>query len=190
MLALHWRGDAFTAQQKARDFAYYERLTVRDSSLSACTQAVVAAEVGHLELAYDYFGEAALMDLQDLEHNTSDGVHIASLAGAWIAAVAGFGGMRDHDGRLTFAPRLPARLGRLVFRLLFRGRCLKVEATKTHATYSLSGGPPLELDHHGTTITVSVDEPVTREIPPAPDLPQPAQPPGRAPARRRKDGEL
>src|SRR6266511_5566073 len=100
------RSDAFTAEQKARNFDYYERLTVRDSSLSACTQAVIAAEVGHLELAYDYFGEAALMDLDDLEHNTRDGVHIASLAGAWLAVVAGLGGMRDHDGKLTFAPRL------------------------------------------------------------------------------------
>src|SRR5262249_53937927 len=88
VLALHWRGDAFTDEEKARDFAYYEALTVRDSSLSACTQAVIAAEVGHLDLAYDYFGEAALMDLHDLEHNTRDGVHIASLAGAWLAAVA------------------------------------------------------------------------------------------------------
>jgi alpha,alpha-trehalose phosphorylase len=104
VLALHWRGDAFTDEEKSRDFAYYEALTVRDSSLSACTQAVIAAEVGHLELAYDYFGEAALMDLHDLEHNTRDGVHIASLAGAWLTAVAGFGGMRDHDGTLTFAP--------------------------------------------------------------------------------------
>ena len=85
VLALHVCGDAFTAEEKARDFDYYEALTVRDSSLSACTQAVVAAEVGHLELAYDYFAEAALMDLDDLEHNTRDGVHIASLAGAWIA---------------------------------------------------------------------------------------------------------
>ena len=51
-------------------------LTVRDSSLSACTQAVVAAEVGHLELAYDYFGEAALIDLDNLNHNTR-GLHIA-----------------------------------------------------------------------------------------------------------------
>ena len=71
VLALHACGDAFTDEEKARDFAYYEALTVRDSSLSACTQAVVAAEVGHLELAYDYFGEAALMDLHDLEHNTN-----------------------------------------------------------------------------------------------------------------------
>jgi alpha,alpha-trehalose phosphorylase len=113
VLALHVRGDAFTDEEKLRDFDYYEALTVRDSSLSACTQAVMAAEVGHLDLAYDYFAEAAFMDLRDLEHNTRDGVHIASLAGAWIAAVAGFGGMRDHDGRLTFAPRLPARLERL-----------------------------------------------------------------------------
>jgi len=43
VLALHWRGDAFTDEEKARDFAYYEALTVRDSSLSACTQAVIAA---------------------------------------------------------------------------------------------------------------------------------------------------
>lgn len=56
VLALHLRGDAFSAEEKARDFAYYEALTVRDSSLSACTQAVVAAETGHLELAYDYVG--------------------------------------------------------------------------------------------------------------------------------------
>ncbi len=67
MLALHLRGDAFSDEEKARDFAYYEALTVRDSSLSACTQAVIAAEVGHLELAYDYFGEAALIDLDNLD---------------------------------------------------------------------------------------------------------------------------
>jgi alpha,alpha-trehalose phosphorylase len=39
--------------------------------------------------------------------------YIASLAGTWIAAVAGFGGMRDHDGALGFAPRLPSTLTRL-----------------------------------------------------------------------------
>ena len=107
VLAMHLRGDAFTAEQKARNFDYYEPLTVRDSSLSACTQAVMAAEVGHLDLAFDYLGEAALMDLRDLEHNTRDGVHIASLAGTWIALVGGFGGLRTQDGTVSFAPRLP-----------------------------------------------------------------------------------
>jgi alpha,alpha-trehalose phosphorylase len=186
VLALHWRGDAFSDEEKARDFAYYEALTVRDSSLSACTQAVIAAEVGHLELAYDYFGEAALIDLHDLEHNTRDGVHIASLAGAWIAAVAGFGGMRDHDGRLTFAPRLPARLQRLAFGILFRGRRLRVEVTKEDATYSLEG-EPLEIAHHGEPVTVAKQQPRTLPIPPAVERPTPSQPPGRAPRRRGTD---
>ncbi len=166
VLALHWRGDAFTDEEKARDFDYYEALTVRDSSLSACTQAVIAAEVGHLELAYDYFAEAAFMDLRDLEHNTRDGLHIASLAGAWIAAVAGFGGMRDHGGELTFAPRLPPRLERLAFRLFFRGRRLRVEVTRRDATYTLLDGEPLEVGHHGRTITVSSTAPSTKPIPP------------------------
>ena len=94
VLAMQLCPDAFTAEQKARNFVYYEALTVRDSSLSACTQAVLAAETGHLDLAHDYLAESALMDLADLEHNTRDGLHLAALAGAWIALVAGFGGMR------------------------------------------------------------------------------------------------
>jgi alpha,alpha-trehalose phosphorylase len=189
VLALHLRGDAFTDEEKARDFAYYERLTVRDSSLSACTQAVVAAEVGHLELAYDYFGEAALIDLDNLEHNTNDGVHIASLAGAWIAAVAGFGGMRDHGGTLSFAPRLPQRLNRLAFGLCFRGRRLKVEVDQRQARYSLRQGEPLQIAHHGEPFDVTEAEAVTRTIPTAPAHELPGQPPGRAPARRRPGDE-
>jgi len=188
VLALHWRGDAFTDEEKARDFEYYEALTVRDSSLSACTQAVIAAEVGHLQLAYDYFAEAAFMDLRDLEHNTRDGVHIASLAGAWIAAVGGFGGMRDHDGELTFAPRLPPRLERLAFRLVFRGRRLKVDVTKQDATYTLLDGEPLQVGHHGGTVTISRDAPATEPIPPGFDRPAPSQPPGREPIRRPREG--
>ncbi len=184
VLALHLRGDAFSQEEKARDFAYYERLTVRDSSLSACTQAVVGAEVGHLELAYDYFGEAALIDLDNLEHNTRDGLHIASLAGAWIVAVAGFGGMRDHDGSLTFAPRLPQRLSRLAFGLCFRGRRLKVEVAPHQARYSLLDGAALEITHHGEALTVTAETPVTRTIPPPPAHEVPRQPLGRSPSRR------
>jgi alpha,alpha-trehalose phosphorylase len=185
VLAMHVRGDAFTDEQKARNFDYYERLTVRDSSLSACTQAVVAAEVGHLELAYDYFAEAALMDLDDLEHNTRDGVHIASLAGTWLAAVAGFGGMRDHDGALSFTPRLPGALTRLTFRLRFRGRRLLVDVRHDQAIYSLSGGRPLQIIHHGEQATIGPEEPLARPIPPPPARERPSQPPGRAPKRRR-----
>jgi alpha,alpha-trehalose phosphorylase len=151
---------------------------------------VVAAEVGHLQLAYDYFGEAALLDLDDLEHNTRDGLHIASLAGAWIAAVAGFGGMRDHDGSLRFTPRLPNALTRLTFRLCFRGRRLLIEVRPKHATYSLRQGAPLEIFHYGEQATLAAREPLTRPIPPVLARETPKQPPGREPTRRVSAGRL
>jgi alpha,alpha-trehalose phosphorylase len=186
VMALVWRGDAFTAEEKARNFAYYEARTVRDSSLSACVQAVVAAEVGHVELAYDYLAEAALMDLADLEHNTRDGVHIASLAGAWVAVVVGLGGMRDHAGSLTFGPRLPEDLSRLEFRVMYRHRRLVVEIDRENAIYTLLEGEPLDLAHHGEPFTVSVDEPVTLALPELPKLEPVRQPPGREPRKRER----
>ena len=73
VLAMHWQSHKFTPEQKAHNVDYYERRTTRDSSLSACTQAVMCADVGHLELAHDYAHEAALIDLRDLHHNTRDG---------------------------------------------------------------------------------------------------------------------
>jgi alpha,alpha-trehalose phosphorylase len=184
VLALHVCGDSFSDDQKARDFAYYEALTVRDSSLSACTQAVIAAEVGHLELAYDYFGEAALMDLHDLEHNTADGMHVASLAGAWSAAVAGFGGMRDYNGELSFSPRLPPRLERLSFRMLFRGRRLQVEVEKERVDYLVLEGPPLEITHDGKKILLAAGNPVSEAISAPTTRSAPRQPTGRAPVHR------
>ncbi|GLX52675.1 glycosyl hydrolase [Streptomyces hygroscopicus subsp. hygroscopicus] len=173
--------ERYDEEQIARDFAYYEPLTVRDSSLSACCQAVVAARTGHLDLAYDYTAEAALMDLHDLEHNTRDGLHIASLAGTWMALVAGFGGMRRDGERLRFAPRLPERLARLAFHVQFRGRRLRVEIGADKTTYALLDGPPLTLRHHGESVTVTTAEPAVRAVPPAARRPAPEQPRHRAP---------
>jgi alpha,alpha-trehalose phosphorylase len=187
VFALYACGDCFEPDQKARDFDYYERITVRDSSLSACIQGVVAAEVGHVELAYDYFGETAFIDLRDLAFNTKDGVHLASLAGSWLVAVAGFGGMRDHGDTLAFAPRLPSRLTRLAFRLVYRGRRLRVDVRSDVAEYELLDGEPLELIHHGDAITVGPGSPERRSIPPAPRRPPPEHPPGRSPPRRHRE---
>jgi alpha,alpha-trehalose phosphorylase len=187
VLAMHLRGEAFTAEQKARNFAYYERLTVRDSSLSDGTEAVIAAEVGQLDLAFDYLVEAALLDLHDLEHNTRDGVHIAALAGAWIALVDGFGGMRSQGNDLCFSPRLPRQLERLSFKLRYRGRILQVTALPQSAIYALLEGAPVRLSHHGEAFVLSATQAVTRPIPPAPKGPRPAQPPGREPFRRPED---
>ncbi|MFB9467113.1 glycoside hydrolase family 65 protein [Streptomyces cinereospinus] len=194
VLAMMTCPDAFTDEEKARNFAYYEALTVRDSSLSACCQAVLAAETGHAGLAWDYLSEAALMDLQDLEHNTRDGLHIASLAGTWIALVQGLGGMRQHVGAgpdgpgVGFAPRLTGQLTGLTFTVLVRGRRLRVEIRAGTARYVLLGGAPLRLLHHGAPFTVTPGEPAEHAIPPAPARPEPRQPRWRAPAHREAAG--
>ena len=150
-------------------------------------QAIVAAEVGSLDLAYEYFRETALVDLRDLSGNTVDGVHLASLAGAWLTAVAGFGGMRDHGGVLSFAPRLPPPITRLCFRLLYRGRTVRVTVVPGDATYELVAGDPLEFVQGDASIALRAGSPVTLawDVPIAPpELVVP--PPGREPLRRKR----
>jgi alpha,alpha-trehalose phosphorylase len=184
MLATYWCGESFTAEEKARDFDYYERLTVRDSSLSACVQAVAAAEVGHLDLAYDYAYEAALIDLLDLHHNSGDGLHMASLAGAWMALVAGFGGLREREGRLSFDPALPDGLDGLVFRVRWRGVRLRVEVEHHQVTYAVHDGPGAQITflHAGEEVRVTDDQPLTKALKKRkPLLPRPPQPVGREP---------
>ena len=153
VFALYVCGDSFTPEQKQRDFAFYEPITVRDSSLSASIQAIVAAEVGHVELAYEYFRETALVDLRDLAGDTGHGIHLASLAGAWLATVAGFGGLRDHGEVLSFVPMLPAALRRLSFGLMYRQRRLRVDLLPGFARVHAPGrraaapSPPRSIGH-------------------------------------------
>ncbi len=192
VLAMHLRSDAFTDEQKARNFAYYEALTVRDSSLSACTNAVMAAEVGHLGLAYDYLAETALMDLDDLQHNTRSGLHLASLAGTWIALVAGLAGLRESPAGLSFAPRLPAEITRLVITLSAQDRRLRIEVTPDTTTYHLVAGEPLTVLHDRQPISVSTDRPAHLPTRKTTSSDPPRQPRGREPWRHRQppDREL
>jgi alpha,alpha-trehalose phosphorylase len=186
VLAMHWCPEAFTPEQAARNVDYYERITTRDSSLSACTQAVMCAEVGHLELAHDYAGEAALVDLRDLHGNTRDGLHMASLAGAWSAVVEGFGGLRDHGSVLALAPRLPEGITALRFRLRHSGLRLLVEADHSTVRVSLRDGTGARLPIllYGEPVELTAGTAVERPVVPLePLLPQPQQPPGYAPER-------
>ncbi|HWG64225.1 MAG TPA: glycosyl hydrolase family 65 protein [Streptosporangiaceae bacterium] len=183
VLAMQLCPDAFDEEQKARNFDYYEALTVRDSSLSAPSQAVMAAETGHLDLAYDYLTENALIDIGDLQDNTRDGLHIGALAGSWMVLVCGFGGMRHRPGAMPdFCPHLPAQLAKLTFTLLLRGRRLRVTTGPDTATYELTDeGPPIEIWHYGSPLTVSPGNPQTRSIPALTVRPRPSQPAGREP---------
>ncbi|WP_187291319.1 glycoside hydrolase family 65 protein [Cellulomonas flavigena] len=186
VLALAVVGERFTREQKRRDFAYYEPLTVRDSSLSASAQAVVAAELGHLTLAHAYVRECAFIDLHDLRRETQEGVHVAAMAGTWDALVRGYGGVRLEGGGLRVEPRLPPRLARLRFRVQIDGWRVEVDARRDEVTYRLLTGARVALRHVGDgaqeDVVLTADDPVaSRALRPVAEPTPPAQPPGREP---------
>ncbi|MFI5491269.1 glycoside hydrolase family 65 protein [Actinoplanes sp. NPDC051859] len=187
VLAMLLRGDAFSAEEKRRNFEYYEARTVRDSSLSAPAQAVLAAETGHLDLAHDYLAEAALLDLRSGGEASGDGLHIAACAGAWIALVQGFGGLRDHGGHLAFAPQLPDSLPRLRFSLRWRASTIRVVVTPADVTYAVTGSD-LTFTHHGKELTVLAGETIT--LPLEPGATQSAPPTPRPPERRNAERKV
>jgi alpha,alpha-trehalose phosphorylase len=160
VLAMYLLGNEFDAAQKRRNFDYYDPLTTGDSSLSACMQAIVAAEIGNEAKALEYFDYALMMDLADLAGNVSDGVHVASTGGVWQALVFGFGGVRDYDGALRIDPRLPSSWDRLAFPLRFRDRQLRIELTHDRETYALEEGDDLEVTVRGEAHWLRVESPL------------------------------
>ncbi|PKZ42341.1 family 65 glycosyl hydrolase [Kytococcus schroeteri] len=152
VLALFLQGDRFTAQEKRADFDYYDPITTGDSTLSAVVQSIVAAEVGHRELALDYFHRALMVDLTDAHANTVDGMHIASSGGVWTGLVFGFGGMRAQDDGLHFDPRLPREWPELVFRVRWRGSRMRCRVLPQAMEFHAEDGPATE----GQPVTVHV----------------------------------
>ena len=150
VLAMFLLGNEFSREQKGRNFDYYDPLTTGDSSLSACVQSIVAAEIGDDEQALEYFRYALLMDLADVAGNVSDGVHIASAAGVWLALVYGFGGRARLRRTAVVRSAAAASLASLVFSLRFRDRQLRVTLTHDEERYLLDEGDPLEVSIRGT----------------------------------------
>jgi alpha,alpha-trehalose phosphorylase len=166
VLAMFLLGNEFSDEQKRRNFDYYDPLTTGDSSLSACVQSIIAAEIGNERQALEYFQYALLMDLGNVAGNASDGVHIASAAGVWSSLVFGFGGVRDFDGRLSFTPRLPRAWNELAFPLRFCGRQLRVKLTHDEERYLVEKGDPLNVLIRGEPHLLTPGSPVAIKFPP------------------------
>lgn len=137
--------DRFSLEQKKRDFDYYETVTTHDSSLSKSIFGIVASEIGEDEKAYDYFMSAALMDLEDLHHNTKDGIHAANMGGTWLGLIYGFAGLRIKDNQLHFHPNIPEKWRSITFRLHFQGREIQASLTKEQTRFELLSGAPLTI---------------------------------------------
>jgi alpha,alpha-trehalose phosphorylase len=162
--ALFLQGQMFSQEEKRNDFEYYDPLTTGDSTLSSVVQSIIAAEVGHRKLALGYFHSGLYVDLADLHGNASDGVHVASTGGVWNALVYGFGGMRDHNGTLTFDPRLPEEWPSLRFRIAVRGSRLLVELARDRIAFTLRSGDAVEVVVRGERVEVGADGPTVMAL--------------------------
>jgi alpha,alpha-trehalose phosphorylase len=100
------------------------------------------------------------MDLADVGGNVKDGCHIASMGGTWMMFAYGFGGMRDHDGTLSFRPRrAPEDNATLRFSVTYRGQLLDVEIGLEQVEYGLREGECLVIHHEAEEIRLTRQSP-------------------------------
>lgn len=125
--SIFWFEDEFDRPAIERHFDFYEPLTVHESSLSSCVHSILAASIGRQEKAYELYLRTARLDLDDYNNDTSDGLHITSMGGTWMAFVQSFGGMRVRKGRLHFNPFIPAGWKSYSFRINFRVAHLEIQ---------------------------------------------------------------
>ena len=145
---LYFLNHLYDLDTKKRNFDFYEPMTVHESSLSPCIHAILAAELQYHEKSVEMFERTARLDLDNINHDTDDGLHITSMAGSWLSIVHGFAGMRTVKG-LAFSPFLPAKWDGYAFQLLYRGRTLRIEVDRHIVKVVLRSGEPLALRLYG-----------------------------------------
>eukprot|EP01060_Flectonema_neradi_P029254 TRINITY_DN3998_c1_g1_i1.p1 TRINITY_DN3998_c1_g1~~TRINITY_DN3998_c1_g1_i1.p1 ORF type:complete len:1132 (+),score=222.03 TRINITY_DN3998_c1_g1_i1:82-3477(+) len=150
VLALLLQGSRFTDKEKKLNYDYYEPLTTHDSSLSTAVYAVMAAEIGYYQKAYNYFKCTARMDLDNIHHNSQHGIHTACMAGTWMCVVRGFAGFRVINEVAHFNPYLPQEWKGYTFRVAFHKAVLELKVGTKTVTYTCVKGSRINFVHADT----------------------------------------
>ncbi len=127
-----------------RNFDFYEPMTVHESSLSPCVHSILAAQLGYRDKAVEMYQRTARLDLDNINNDTDDGLHITSMAGSWLAMAHGFAGMRTVDG-LSLDPFLPEQWKGYAFQFNYRKRLICVNVVTGKACVELLSGEPIEI---------------------------------------------
>ncbi len=135
----------FTQEQLRANYEYYEPRCIHESSLSPSVHSILASQLGKAEEAYDFFGFATRMDLDNYNRNTGEGIHTTSIAAAWMNIVYGFGGLRSDGEVLSLAPSIPSQWKGYSFRIHVGNEVLSVQVSQETVTLSLLGDTPLDV---------------------------------------------
>lgn len=133
----------FTIEQKRENFYFYEKRCSHESSLSPAIHSIMAAEIGDMEMAEEYMAYGSRLDLDDYNRNVHQGLHVTSMAAAWMNIVYGFGGMRSDGDMVSFRPSIPKKWHKYSFILNIKGSIIKVFIDQEKAYFSLEKGEPV-----------------------------------------------
>ena len=148
----------YDQEEVKRNFDYYEPKTVHESSLSPCVHAILAAQIGYPEKAYEMYLRTSRLDIDDYNREVQEGLHITSMAGTWMSIVHGFGGMKIRNEELHFTPKLPAQWKGLTFSILWRGSALKANLTNEGVSIKNMKGASVKFFIDGKSYYVSEGE--------------------------------
>ena len=151
---LYFLNHLYDVETIRRNFDFYEPMTVHESSLSPCVHSILAAQLGYRQKAVEMYQRTARLDLDNINHDTDDGLHITSMAGSWLAIAHGFAGMRTTDG-LSLSPFLPDAWQGYAFQFHYRGRVIRVSVRPGQALVELLQGKPLKMTLCGQEQTLS-----------------------------------
>ena len=141
LMAMFLYPDDFTVAEKAANYAFYEPRCIHESSLSPSVHAIIASQLGRYGDALNFFGFATRLDLDNYNRNTREGLHLSSVAAAWMTIVQGFGGLRFDTGEIKLSPWLPSGWSRLHFSLRVRDSLLRVSIEAQGVTLRCEGMP-------------------------------------------------
>lgn len=113
----------------SNSYHYYENLTTHDSSLSPCVYGMMASKINEPEKAIEFFNKTVYLDINDLHHNTKDGIHIANAGGTYMAMVYGFGGLRIKEDGIHLKVSKPKDWQGYAFNFVYKTAQVKVKVS-------------------------------------------------------------
>ena len=149
VLAMMLYGNGMPMDVMRKTYAYYEKRTTHDSSLSECVFSMMAARTGQTAKAYDYYRASAALDLENTHGNTMDGIHAANMEGCCMGVTFGFGGLRIGESGLSFRPCLPRGMDGYHFTVVRRGSRVVVKVNRDGIQFNLTEGDALPVSIYG-----------------------------------------
>ena len=144
----------FSLEQKKANYDFYEPKCIHESSLSPSIHSIFASELGYEKQADDFFGFATRLDLDDYNRNTKEGLHMTSIAAAWMNIVYGFFGLRSDCPKLSIAPKLPKKWESYSVNLLYQNKRIKTKVTRDSLLFTMKEGESLDLLVYGKPMKI------------------------------------